>query len=232
MIKRAPQYLCRVLYYLVKLVGRLKGAVIALKLGPFFKWVGKHQKVTAWFTSVSLTVNIVMLRAENRQLVTDNNEVQVLKQRLLGRQTTLNNIDLALYEKIKMGSDFRISGTNRAYERTFGLRRSDILGKTNYDIAPREIAAGWQKIDSLVIHDWKPYDAIEYGNLNDSTYIPVYSHKWPFKDGLDSLVMGLSVPISDIRPVMDKEGEVRALELIISNDGPPPPPHLTKRKID
>tara|TARA_A100000172_G_C3044260_1_gene111869 strand:- start:53914 stop:54621 length:708 start_codon:yes stop_codon:yes gene_type:complete len=211
--------LLRFLKFKRYVISKVNRAVVFLHLKRFFVWIKKHQKMTAWGTGVIALFNLHIVRYENEELknkVTEQEtEIVVLKEAMNSTTTTMNNLDVPWYRKMKMKDRwvFRINGMNKGYEIYYNCDRFSLLGKSNEEIAPGAIGKGWTTTDSLVLARWAPVDTLEFSKINDSVTIPVYSHKFPGLDGLDSLVYGISIPIINFKMVMDQDGVIQSIEV-------------------
>lgn len=197
-----------------KLVNRINETATYLKVKRFLIWIKKHQKLTAWGTSIIMTYSLSIARKQNIALIKENNRIAVLTETLAGRNSTMNDFDWPWYKKLKRDDRFIVVGMNDAYEAYFNIDKLEALGRSNLEIAPGQVGMGWRTSDNQVLTKWSPIDILEYSQLNDSTRVPVISHKWPGRDGRDSLVYGVSVPLKIFIKVIDEEGNHEALELI------------------
>lgn len=193
------------------LTRRVTETAVYLHLKTFFLFLKKHQKMTAWGTGVFAVISLNIIREENKMLIAEKAdlvlEVSNLKQSMGNTSTTMNDIDFPMYRKMKMQDwTFRINAVNKAYELYYKVDRFQMLGSSNTEIAPGEVGEGWRISDSLVLARWEALDTLEFARLNDSLIIPVYSHKFPGRDGLDSLVYGMSIPINKFAAVLNKDG--------------------------
>ena len=107
--------------------------------------------------------------------------------------------------------DGRYAECNRAFEEFIGKSRADIIGKTVYDLGPKEIADKYHEKDSELIkkpgkqrYEWKVKNA--NGVLRD-----VIFDKATLKN-TDGSVAGLVGIISDITDLKRSEQELRARE--------------------
>jgi PAS domain S-box-containing protein len=72
------------------------------------------------------------------------------RSRLLFLQTLIDTIPSPIFYKDIHG---KYLGCNRAFENAIGLSREDLVGKTVYDLAPRELAQKYYEMDSALFKD-------------------------------------------------------------------------------
>lgn len=71
-----------------------------------------------------------------------------LKDQLLFLQTLIDTIPNPIFYKDAKG--FYL-GCNKAFASRLGLKREEVIGKTSYDIFPREVACRYQELDSRLL---------------------------------------------------------------------------------
>jgi PAS domain S-box-containing protein len=109
-------------------------------------------------------------------------------------QSILDNSPAVIYVKDTDGRYLRV---NRRFEDLFALSRAEILGKTDYDLFPREIADRYQANDQEVMRVARSLEFEELAPQGDGlhTYI---SAKFPLYDGAGAVyaVAGISTDIT------------------------------------
>jgi len=73
--------------------------------------------------------------------------------------SVLDNIPSSLF--VKDATDLRYIRWNKAGETMYGLLASDVEGKTNYDLFPKETVAEWEVQDRTVLQQKSPVDIME-----------------------------------------------------------------------
>lgn len=129
----------------------------------------------------------------------------VLRRELGAKSNNMNALRLPWYKKIKRDTSFVLVGINQDYENFYNLDRFESLGETNIDIAGPIVGEIWRQGDLGVVKAWQTQDLIEYVKLTDSSAKPVFSRKWPERDGNDTIVYGFSFPV-DFLDSIKKQG--------------------------
>jgi PAS domain S-box-containing protein len=142
--------------------------------------------------------NEILERKQAEVALRDSEERLLERERFLA--TIIENIPLSLF--IKEKKELTFITCNRAREELFGYSREDLIGKTNYDVFPKETA------DFLTQKD---KEALESGKLIDIPEETVQTKK-----------MGERILHTKKIPILDKNGKYKYL-LGISED-------ITERK--
>jgi len=102
---------------------------------------------------------------------------------------------------------------NTALERLLGMSRETVRGKTDYDIAPKELADCWRTHDQKVVAEGKAIQIEEEANLPDGHHI-FLADKFPLVNSLGR-TYGVGAISHDItvRKQVEKELEVYRLHL-------------------
>jgi len=85
---------------------------------------------------------------------------------------------------------------NELFAREFGIKSTDIAGKTDYDLFPAELAAKYQSDDKRVMESGET-EAFEEQYIQTGEKIWIYTIKTPFRDN-EGNVSGIMVVFSDI----------------------------------
>lgn len=117
-----------------------------------------------------------------------------IRQQLIFQQTMIDTIPSPIFYKDREG---RYLGCNTSFESFIGLQKADIIGKTVYEVAPRELADRYQEADQSLFQ--KPgvqcYEALV--RYADGTNHDVFFTKGTFTD-LEGRVAGLVGVMLDI----------------------------------
>ena len=99
---------------------------------------------------------------------------------------------------------------NAALEKMLGISRDELRGKTDYDIAPKEVADHWRAHDKKVMSTGKAIQIEEWADLPDGHHI-FLANKFPLVDG-DGHTYGVGAISHDITERKRTEEELRESE--------------------
>lgn len=122
----------------------------------------------------------------------------------------MDNTDSVIYMKDVESKYIMI---NRRFEKLFKVNRKEVLGKTDYDIFPTEIAAVFQESDHTVFNLGKPLSLEEIAPLDDGihTYASI---KFPVfgVDGRPIAVCGISNDITERKQLEQQFQQAQKME--------------------
>lgn len=148
---------------------------------------------------------VAELERENRRYRAIELELATSEMRL---QSILDATTAVIYVKDVEGRYFSI---NRHYERLFGVSREDILGQTDYEIFPSDVAEAFRLNDQKVIEAEKALEFEEIAPHDDGphTYLSI---KFPLRDSTGTLyaVCGISTDITERKETERKLREALA----------------------
>jgi diguanylate cyclase (GGDEF)-like protein/PAS domain S-box-containing protein len=134
-------------------------------------------------------------------------------------KTFMDNSSTVSYMKDETG---RMVYLNKVFERTFNLKEGELLGKTDFDFLPAEIARVVRKNDEVILSKWKPMELLENVPSPDGSATHWLSLKFPFlgADG-SKFVGGVSIDITERKIAEEKlnESEKRYRELFEFSPG-------------
>ncbi len=138
---------------------------------------------------------------------------QDLENQRIFSDTLINNAPIPIFYK---NSNGEYLGANKAWEEMTGLSEKDVIGKSVYDIAPKEIADIYYEQDEKVftleenpqIYQWKVNN-----QLKKETYDVIF-HKSAYFDS-DSNVIGLIGIVTDITDMTKLKYEKEEKERLI-----------------
>lgn len=144
--------------------------------------------------ALSALARQVMAQLELRQRVL---EVQRTQRKLQQREELFNsfmdNSPAVAFMKDEQG---RLVYVNAAVLQRFGMRREDILGKTDFELWP-EVAASIRENDLLVMSGNKVLQIEEVVPTPDGRSQHWLSIKFPLQDGAEHLLGGVAIDITD-----------------------------------
>lgn len=180
---------------------------VKIKRGDGYCDVRLESAPIACTTGQSRTCRIIMTDISEQKRTTG-----ALQQTRSAQEALLNTIPAMVFFK---DTDLRYTAVSQASADFFGLPAADILGKTNFDLIPREQAEGFHRIDRSVLLSGKPLTNMEQmasdanGNLLilSTSLAPYFG-----PDGKSAGLVGVSVDITPIRGA-----EQRSLDLLRQN---------------
>lgn len=161
---------------------------------------GRNQRAQPWSTGevellrgvtdqLAIAINQAELYAESRSAA---QALQASQEQL---QAILDNSPAVIYVKDRQG---RYQLVNRQFESLFGLSQSEVLGKTDQDLYPPEIAAALAENDRRVLDTGQPIQFEE--TVMEANQLRTYiSAKFPLRSagGQMETLCGISTDITD-----------------------------------
>jgi len=119
----------------------------------------------------------------------------------------LDHAPAAIYAKDLGG---RYLFVNRSFERNTGLRSADVVGRTDQELFPAEVACVFAANDQRVLQTGQPLESDEHVPSSDGPHI-YQSLKFPLpgEDGRSSAVCGISTDVTESRRVQRERDEAR-----------------------
>ncbi len=109
-------------------------------------------------------------------------------------QAFMNNSPAVAYMKNEVG---RLVYVNKVFEKLFNLQADELIGKTDYDFLPAEVAAAVRKNDALVLSEWQAMQLNENVPSPDGSATDWLSLKFPFEDtNGEKYLGGVSIDIT------------------------------------
>lgn len=139
-----------------------------------------------------------MREAEARQRMIE----KALRESEARFQVFMNNSPAASYMKDEAG---RLVYANKIFERLFNAEAGKLLGKTDFEYLPAELATAVRKNDALVLSEWKAMELLENIPSDDGSEIQWLSLKFPFADtNGEKYIGGVSIDITARKTAEDK----------------------------
>lgn len=159
----------------------------------------KKHKVITYASLLFLTVSTYFLRTENQSVKI---EYATLKERNLGLKQNMiifnrsyEGFPLPVWGKVKRGDKFIVQYINPAYIKWFGHNfdndRYKVIGKTNFDVFPKNIAQLFYEHDIAVSVTGKPITNDEKQIDIDGNIIKTNVIKWREIKNKDTLIYGM-----------------------------------------
>jgi PAS domain S-box-containing protein len=139
---------------------------------------------------------------------------EALQEQLNFLQVLIDTIPTPVYYKNSCGIYL---GCNKAFELALGLSKEDILGKTDYDLAPKELADQYQKADKELLASQQVYSYESSVIFADCTAHDVIFYKAAFAKA-DGTICGLVGVILDISERKRTEKALRVFIHAVSHD--------------
>ena len=134
-----------------------------------------------------------------------------LSDQLAFLQKLIDTIPSAIFYKDLNGV---FKGCNKTYEKAIGMSREDIIGKTVYDIAPRDLADRYHETDMTLLKQGGEQVYEGYFKYKDGIRHDVEFHKAVFKNSMGDQA-GLAGIMVDISERKKAETEVARLASVI-----------------
>ncbi len=109
--------------------------------------------------------------------------------------------------------DGKFIAINTSLERMLGISRQELKGKTDYDIAPKEVADYWRSNDTKVMTTGKAIQIEEVADLQDGHHI-FLSNKFPLVNS-NGQVYGVGAISHDITERKKTEEELQKLASVV-----------------
>ncbi len=147
----------------------------------------------------TLRTRVAELDRAVRQLRISEMELATNAYRL---QSILDNTTAVIYVKDLEGHYFTV---NHQYEQLFDVKREDMLGRTDFEIFPKDMAEAFRANDLKVIEADAPLEFEEVAPHDDGphTYISI---KFPLRNSLGNLeaVGGISTDITERKNIEEE----------------------------
>jgi PAS domain S-box-containing protein len=150
----------------------------------------KHDELQARIEELTGTISALREEAAKRERA----EVELLESKAL-RRVMLDNSPSAIFFKDVQG---RYLDVNPRFEQFFGLKRDQIIGRTDNEIFPTEQAANFRANDLRVIESGTPLEFEEVAQYTDGPHLSIVS-KFPLREvnGKVSVICGIVTDITE-----------------------------------
>ena len=208
----------------------------AIVLNEPLSFYQRYKDVLWIFASIVFLLGIIIFmqtRAIKKQKLSEkllkNSDEQIkklyeqLKQENIETQnlfrTFFENLPIPLFYKNKNGIYL---GTNKKFDEMYGFEEGYLIGKSAFDIAPKELAKKYKKRDDMLLRNPDHIQIYESSikNFKNSQIHNVVFHKTCFFDAQDR-VQGIIGAILDITKLKEQEKDLQIAnkrsELIIDN---------------
>ena len=155
--------------------------------------LGAHGEILKWFGTCTDIEDLKNIEAVLEQRVAERTAALRTNERLL--QEVMDGCTCPVFLKDLDGRFLRI---NAALEKMLGQSQANLLGKTDYDIAPRELADYWRAHDKKVLVTGQAITIEEQADLPDGHH-DFLANKFPLVDaqGKTYGVGSISLDITD-----------------------------------
>lgn len=159
-----------------------------------------------------LAIGFALLRERSRH-------EDSLQEQLLFLQTLIDTIPSPIFYKDRQG---RYLGYNRAFEDSIGLTRDQLIGKSVYDVAPRDLADKYHEMDEALFTNPgnQVYDSsVVYAN--GSRHDVIFTKAtFTGKDGTVAGLVGVMLDVTERKRVEDalRESDERFHQIFAQND--------------
>lgn len=140
------------------------------------------------------------------------------KETIASYQNLLESLPINVFQKNRKN---QLTVGNARYFETLGMKREECIGKTDFDLFPRELAEKYHADDQKVLKTGEPLELIEEHVRADGTKIYVQVFKAPIRNAQGEIIglQGMFWDVSDrIRAEQSqKEADARFRSLVNSN---------------
>ena len=189
----------------------------------FVRMMQEHDVLTGFESEVFRKDGSVIWISENCRAIRDS------KGRLLYYEGTVEDITQqklaeeklrhseALYHSLvetlpqnifRKDLEYRFTFANRQFCRILGRTLEEIVGKTDFDFFPAELAEKYQRDDRLVLETGQAYETVEEHQAPGASKIYVHVVKTPLRNA-DGTIMGLQAIFWDITQQRMAEEKIR-----------------------
>jgi PAS domain S-box-containing protein len=146
-------------------------------------WINEYDHVKGWVASVS-DITSPHQRAE-----------EALRSAEARLRVFLENSPTIAWLKDEEGRHVYYSPT---FQKRFGVRQGDWLGKTDFDLWPKEVAEQFRKNDRSALAGAAPLEVLEYAPNSDGTISWWLSNKFSFRDASGRrYIGGIALDVTD-----------------------------------
>ncbi len=143
-----------------------------------FKFYRKNGQVRHALMSVSMVPGINKIITSFVDITERKLAEDALKNNIRLLENVMDGSPSPIFLKDREGKFITI---NASLEKMLGVSRQDLKGKTDYDIAPKDVADHWKENDTKVVETGKSIQIEELADLNDGHHI-FLANKFPLKD--------------------------------------------------
>lgn len=167
--------------------------------------------------SAALTISPILLRLRGRVtgasiIARDITEQREAEEKLRTSEAFYHSLVESLPQFIfRKDLEHRITFANQRHCQTLGLPLKDIIGKTDYDFYPPELAAKYQADDQKVIESGETFETVEVNQPPGGKKIYVHVCKTPIRDA-DGKIIGIQGIFWDITASREAEEALRRSE--------------------
>lgn len=189
----------------------------------FIRLMQEHDTLTSFESQAYRKDGSIIWISENCRAIRDNRgqllyyegTVEDITQRQLAEEKLKNSE--ALYHSLvetlpqnifRKDTQARFTFANQQFCKTLGLRLDEVIGKTDFDFFPKELAEKYQADDRRVLETGQPYDTIEEHRPPGGTKMYVQVVKTPLY-GSDGQPLGLQAIFWDITQQQIAEEKIR-----------------------
>jgi sigma-B regulation protein RsbU (phosphoserine phosphatase) len=189
----------------------------------FVRLMQEHDVLTAFESQVYRKDGSIIWIAENcrairdRQgrllyyegTVEDTTQQRSAEEKLLHSEALYHSLVETLPQNIfRKDLQYRFTFANQQFCRVLGKPLEEIIGKTDFDFFPEEMAEKYQRDDRLVLETGQPYETVEEHQPPGSGKIYVHVVKTPLRNA-DGAIIGLQAIFWDITQQRMAEERIR-----------------------
>ena len=148
------------------------------------------------------TAQLELTNSELKEEIIERKKVEMALRNNLQLMQTL--IDSIQYPIVYKNTDGLFLGYNKAYEKLFGTSQESLIGKTHFDIRPKEVAEKHYNVDKALIEKpgFQIYDSLEVDKNGELHDFSVAKSTFQNIDGSVAGIVGILIDVTERNKIL------------------------------